>query len=70
VFLGFSVVFKKNCPKENTHPMGENSPNLVTLAETSKLIFSEFVCIDANLLLGSRGQLFKWVFVPTGKINA
>jgi hypothetical protein len=50
--------------------MGENSPNLVTLAETSKLIFSEFVCIDANLLLGSRGQLFKWVFVPTGKINA
>jgi hypothetical protein len=31
IFLATSVIFQKICPKENNDPVGENSPNLVTL---------------------------------------
>jgi hypothetical protein len=32
--LGYYFYFHRNLPKENNRPMGENSPNLVTLLQT------------------------------------
>jgi hypothetical protein len=31
IICAVSVIFTKNYPKVSSHPMGENSPNLVTL---------------------------------------
>jgi hypothetical protein len=34
----FMYFFKKNIPKVNSHPIGENSPNPVTLEQSKKLV--------------------------------
>jgi hypothetical protein len=44
-------VFKKNLPKVNNHPMGENSPNLVTLVPNDSIA----MCNQQNLIYAMAG---------------
>jgi hypothetical protein len=41
--LWATFVIFKNCPKKKNHPMGENSPNLVTLLAPHLLRFPQRV---------------------------
>jgi hypothetical protein len=51
--------FQKNCQKENSRPIGENSPNLITLDDSDSLYKQRYQQKQSKIAEKNRPKIFR-----------